>query len=49
MEVINIIENKDGSATLNIEMTEEEQKYLIEYAVQDILKKHIEEYENGNA
>lgn len=43
MEVIKITEKEDGSAELVLELTEEENRILIEYAVVDILKKHLEE------
>ena len=42
MKVIKIDEHKDGSATIHFDMTEEEQKDLIEYALLTIIKKHIE-------
>lgn len=45
MEVISIKEMEDGSAELTLEMTEEENRLLIEYAVVDILKEHIKELE----
>lgn len=39
MQVINIIEHKDGSATIEFDITAEEQKLLIKYALKDILMK----------
>lgn len=39
MEVINIIENEDGSETWTIELTDEENILLIRYAILDILEK----------
>jgi len=48
MEVIKITENEDGSATLDVNFTEEEINILVEYAVVDILKKHINKLEEDN-
>ena len=45
MEVIKVIENKDGSATLDINFTEEEINIFVNYAVVDILKKQIDKME----
>ena len=42
MEVLKVTDNEDGSATLEVELTEEEQHVLIEYAVNDILRRHVE-------
>ena len=47
MDVLNWNELNSGAAELTIKMTEEEQRFLIEYAINDILKKKIEEMENG--
>lgn len=41
MEVLNITEKEDGSADLEIELTEEEQQILLSYAVNNILKEFI--------
>lgn len=46
MEVVKITENEDGSATLDVNFTEKEINILIEYAVVDILKKHINKLED---
>lgn len=48
MEVVKVTENKDGSATLDLNLTEEEVSIFIGYAVNDILKKHIKKIEQGN-
>jgi len=45
MEVIKITENEDGSATLDINFTEEEINIFVGYAVNDILKKQIQKME----
>ena len=42
MEVISIKEQEDGSAIVELNMTEAENNMLIEYAVVDILRKQIE-------
>jgi len=47
MDVLNWNELNSGAAELTIKMTEEEQKFLIEYAINDILKKKLEDMENG--
>ncbi len=48
MEVTKITENEDGSATLELNLTEEENNILIGYAVNDILKKNIENFKQDN-
>jgi len=51
MEVLSIKEQDDGSAIVELSMTEEENNILVEHAVVDILKKQIkrseEEHEQG--
>jgi hypothetical protein len=42
MEVISITEQEDGSAIVELNMTEAENNMLIEYAVVDILRKQME-------
>lgn len=42
MKVINIIENDDGSANVEVEITDEENNKLIERAVNDLLKEYID-------
>jgi len=42
MEILNIIENDDGSADLELELTEKEQQLLLSYAITNILKEFIE-------
>jgi len=41
MEVLSIEDQEDGSAIIELNMTEEENNMLIQYAVVDILKKQI--------
>jgi hypothetical protein len=45
MEVLKITENKDGSANVDLSMTEEENNMLIQYAVTNILKEQIKKME----
>ena len=47
MEVLDIQDQSDGSAILTFDMSEEENILLVEYAVIDILKKQISQYENS--
>jgi len=42
MKVLSIIENEDGSAIANVEINQEEQQWLIEYAFRSILQDAIE-------
>jgi len=46
MEVVKIIEKENGGAELILDMTEEEQRTLIEYAVVDILKNKLNALED---
>jgi hypothetical protein len=46
MKVISIEEREDGSAMIDMEMSEEEKRLLIEYAVVDLLRKYIEEQDS---
>ena len=41
MEVLSIEEQEDGSAIVELSMSDEENNFLVEYAVVDILKKEI--------
>lgn len=45
MEVLEIKEQKDGSATINLDLSDEEVKVLLQYAIVNILKEQIESYE----
>lgn len=38
MDVIKVIENKDGSATLELELTKDEIRLLVEKAINDLLR-----------
>jgi hypothetical protein len=42
MEVLDFNENEDGSATVTLNMTEEEQTILIQFAVTEMLKQEME-------
>lgn len=46
MDVLSIEEQEDGSAIVTMEMTEEENNLLVEYAVVNLLREHIERIEN---
>jgi hypothetical protein len=41
MDIKQILENSDGSATLKIDMTDEERDIFISHAVNDILRKKL--------
>jgi hypothetical protein len=41
MEVLKITEHKDGSATIDLSITQEENMALVEYAIVHILKESI--------
>jgi hypothetical protein len=43
MEILELIEKDDGSAKIIANFTEEEIKFFVSYAVNDILKKYLEE------
>jgi len=47
MKVLEIVEREDGSADVELEMSEEEHKLLIQYAVVNLLKEAIEREEKG--
>jgi len=46
MDVLSVTDQPDGSAVLEVTMTEEENNILIQYAVADILQKQIERIKN---
>jgi len=48
MEILKVTENENGSATLDISLTEEENNMLLEYAITNILKEQIERMEKEN-
>ena len=47
MQVISITEQPDGSAIVELEMTETEKDVMIEYAFLDIMRKGIEAHEDS--
>jgi hypothetical protein len=47
MKVLKITDQPDGSAIIEIEMSDEENNFFVEYAVVDILKKQLERIKNG--
>lgn len=48
MEVLKVTDQEDGSAIIELEMSDEENNILVEYAVVDILKKQIKREEKLN-
>lgn len=42
-EVLNYKENEDGSATIELELTEQEKQILLEYAITRVLEDYINE------
>ena len=47
MQVISIKEQPDGSAILEVEMSEKEKDTMIEYAFLDMVRKGIESHEDS--
>jgi len=47
MEIINVIDNPDGSATLEIDMNEEEMRLLMEAGLNKVLKDYLEEMKHA--
>ena len=47
IEVIEVVENEDGSAVLTIKMCNRARELLIEAGLISLLKKHIDEVEQG--
>lgn len=45
MDIVDMTENEDGSLTIEVTLTEDENRFLVEYAIVDILKGYIEEQE----
>jgi len=45
MKTLKFVENDDGSATVTLEISEEENNTLIQYAITNILKEEIEKEE----
>ena len=48
MKVLEIKENEDGSANLDVELTPDEVQIFLEYAIVDILKKTVEKKGEDN-
>lgn len=48
MKITNLVENKDGSCDVELEMTKDEHQMLIQYAVTNLLKEYIERMKNEN-
>jgi len=47
MKILKITDQPDGSAIVEMELSDEENNFFVEYAVVDILKKQIERIKNG--
>ncbi len=45
MKVTGMEEHEDGSATLNFDLSKDETSILVEYALQQLLRKAAEEYD----
>jgi len=41
MEVLKVVDQEDGSAIVDLEMSSQESNFFLEYAILDILKKQI--------
>lgn len=48
MEVLNFAEQIDGSAKMEIKMTEKERDFLVEFAINRILEEKLKEIEKEN-
>ena len=46
MEIINVIDNPDGSANLEIDMSQEEMRLFMEIGLNKILADYVEEIKN---
>jgi len=46
MKILEIKEQLNGSAILEVEITDQEKSYLIEYGFNEMLKKSIKEFES---
>ena len=47
IDVIEVVENEDGSAVMTVEMCNRARELLIEAGLISLLKKHIDEVEQG--
>lgn len=48
MKVLKFEENPDGSANVEVEISEEENQFFIQYAVTNIIKEQIEREKDAN-
>jgi len=48
MKVIEVKEHEDGSATVQFDITPEETKQLVEFALQRLIKEFVNELPKGN-
>lgn len=47
MQVLSIVENEDGSALLQIDMTDEEKVMVLEVGFVELIKRYINEVKDG--
>lgn len=43
IDVVDYVEEEDGSATLTVELDDAAKKHLIEYAIVDLIKKAVDD------
>lgn len=48
MKITDLIEQEDGSAICQMELTNKEKEFLIEFAVVELLRRHIDEQDKKN-
>lgn len=48
MKIISFKENKDKSVLMTVELSEEENQFLVEYAINDILRKFVNDNKTTN-
>jgi hypothetical protein len=49
MKVLKVTDQEDGSAILDLELSEQESNFFLEYAIVDILKKQINRMGEGSS
>lgn len=48
MKILKFDEQEDGSAILQVEITQEENMFYVEYAITDIIQKYIEKEKDAD-
>jgi hypothetical protein len=48
MDILQIFENDDGSATLEVSLTDEETQFLLQLAINTILREAVERHKDGD-